>query len=497
MKAILLLIFWYSLIIGCDNEMKDKVKITIKSKSQLKEKIVVSRDINLDQDTLIEAKTDSLGNSSFDVSLQKPIFATIQIGRKYGEVYLSPGYDLVIEEVGEQYQTPLKFSGKGANVNSYIGWVNSNIEKIKWANGKGLNQLNESEFLSRFDSIKGIINNFHISYIDSVDLPKDLVSKLEYKNRIKFLSIVQEFKFYNYSNAINEQWQAQRNEGNYIKKKFSNEIKDLTNEVPFDTILLKDGFNDYQVLLNFYWQNNINLRISEELSEAKDSIHLAPLMTNSLIKQGSYPEPIREFFLAFNFRFWLGALGITPETDAVFRDFKNTYRNSSYLAVLNRGYDEWLTVAPGKPIPEFEGNTRDGKKMSINDFKGKIVYIDIWATWCAPCIAEIPASKKLQQEFSKEEYVQFLNISVDMNRSNWEKFIDGDRLWKGLHLIIAQDRIQSFYANNKLFGIPAFILIDQSGNIVNMKAPRPSDEKIKIDIRRLLTEAKVTKKINE
>lgn len=477
-------------ILGCKKGEHEKAKITIRSTTQLNAAVKVSLYNNLDQTTLVESKTDSMGNSSFEVTLQGPMFAIIQIGRKYGEVYLSPDYDLVIKENGRDYQIPLMFSGKGAEINNYISWVNSNVEKIKWANGQGLYDLSFNEFSHRYDSLIGTINDFHRSYMDSVILPSEIISVLEYKNRIKFLEVRQEFKFYKLNNSMNEKWVAQKNGRSYIESTFPKEFENSANEVPFDTALLTDGYLDYQTLLNFYWHNNINLPAAELIGPTGAG-NLAPLITNSLIQKADYPEGIREFLFAFDVRYWLGAHGITPETDSVFANFKRTYQKSYYLPVLDRSYDEWLAIAPGKLAPGFEGYRPDGKRVSIKDLKGKIVYMDVWATWCAPCIAEIPASKTLQQEFSNEDKVQFLNVSVDDNRSNWEKFLREDEAWKGLHIIIMAEQIQSFYATYKLFGVPAYILIDQSGNIVNMKASPPSEGKIRAEIRQLLEETSI------
>jgi len=474
------------LFIGCTNKENDTATITIKSKTQLNEEVKISLYTNIDQVTLYESKTDSVGHCSFVLPLKKPMFVTIQIGKKYGEVYLSSGYDLQIEEVGEDYQIPLKHSGVGSEINNYISWVNSNVEKIKWANGRGLNLLDYSEFLHRFDSLKTIIANFHNSYIDSVKLTEETVSMLEYKNAIKYLAIGQEFKFYKLNNSLNEKWEAQKNGKEYLDAKVSKEFEDLTNSIPLDPALLKDGYADYQMLLNFYWHNNINMPVSEQLLITKVSRDLAPLMSNALIKRSDYPEEVREYMIALDFNYWLAAYGITTETDSVFADFKRTYQNSSYLPALNNFYNEWLAIAPGNPAPEFEGYTPEGKKVSITDLKGKVVYIDMWATWCGPCIAEIPASKKLQQEFSSNDNIQFLNISVDRNKSDWEKFLTEDKAWKGLHINIEPDKVESLYTAYKLFGVPSYILIDQLGNIANMKAPRPSDEKIKEEINQLL-----------
>ncbi len=81
-------------------------------------------------------------------------------------------------------------------------------------------------------------------------------------------------------------------------------------------------------------------------------------MADAIIRKDDYPESIREFLLAFNFRRWLLDKGITHETDSVFASFKKTYQNSNYLPALNKDYNEWLAIAPGNLAPDFEGYTR-------------------------------------------------------------------------------------------------------------------------------------------
>lgn len=473
-------------LLCCKHTEGDKAKITIRSRSQLNAEVKVIRYIDLGQRTIGESKTDSTGSSSFEIILQKPMFVNIQIGEKYGEIYLAPGYDLQINEAGQEYKIPLTFSGKGANVNNYISWVNSTVEGIKWAKGKGLNELSFDEFPNRFDSLKTTINRFHNSYIDSVALPNDLSVKLQYKNSIKFFEVAQEFKFYKLNDRLNQKWEAQNNGKDYLEAKVSKEFENLAKEVPFDSTLLEDGYNDYQTLLNYYWHSHINLRVNEQLLVSKAPISLIPLMANALIKEGDYPEAIREFLIAFDLHYRFRENGITPETDSVFNSFKRAYQHSNYLRALRKSYNGWLAVAPGKPAPKLEGYTLEGKKISIKDLKGKVIYIDVWATWCGPCVAEIPASKKLQQEFAGDDRILFLNVSVDNRKPDWQNFLANDKAWKGLHINIKADKIDSLYIRYKLLGVPTYILIDPLGNIVNMKAPRPSDAQTMTEISKLL-----------
>ncbi|MGC1241333.1 MAG: TlpA disulfide reductase family protein [Chryseosolibacter sp.] len=232
----------------------------------------------------------------------------------------------------------------------------------------------------------------------------------------------------------------------------------------------------------------IYLPVAEELIRSERTESSMPLLSDARIKHADCSDAVREILLAFNVRFWLGHYGITPETDSIFSDFKETYHQSKYLATLNDTYDEFLALAPGKPAPEFEGLTREGKPVSVESLHGKVVYIDVWATWCRPCIEEIPSSIKLQQKLANEDGIEFLNVSVDSRRSDWEKFLDGNSYWTGTHIIIEPDKIDSLYKAYKFRGIPAYMLLDQAGNIIDLKASRPSDEELERKIRKILSD---------
>ncbi len=479
--------FWlvlYVVFIGCTKKDQDKVQITIHGGEQNSE-VRLSIEKNLIDTVLFKSQTDSLGQCKIELNLHEPMFVLIQIGKKYAELYLAPGYDLNLIVKSTVYTTPLQFSGTGAEVNNYVSWVNSNQEKIKWAGGRGLSALNEQEFLKRYDSLKATLQNFHDHYFDSIQLDDQLKKMLEVKNRIKLSEAVQEFQFYKQNNAANEKRETEEKGKQYLAAHIIKELENLQDEMPLDTTLFSEGF-DYKILLTFYWHNKVNLPAGEIIENGK--IERVPFITHSIIKNADIPEGIREYLLAYNYQNSLLLVGITPASDSAFMDFKKTYVNSKYLPALNRRYAEWLALSPGKPAPTFTATTLDGKEISLADLKGKIVYIDVWATWCGPCKAEIPASKDLQKVFEKNDQVVFLNVSVDSRKSDWEKFFKNDESWKGLHVIIPSEKINSLYQTYKLHGVPDYILIDQAGNIVTIKAPRPSTGLVAQEINKLLKE---------
>lgn len=142
----------------------------------------------------------------------------------------------------------------------------------------------------------------------------------------------------------------------------------------------------------------------------------------------------------------------------------------------------------GMASPTFKGYENfKGGTTSLSDLKGKYVYIDVWATWCGPCIAQIPALKKLEKAYEGKN-IQFVSISVDdarrsgggsvdVAKEKWKTMITEEELG-GMQLLADNNFNSDFVTNYKIDGIPRFILIDPNGNIVDADAPRPSDPKL-------------------
>ena len=116
------------------------------------------------------------------------------------------------------------------------------------------------------------------------------------------------------------------------------------------------------------------------------------------------------------------------------------------------------------------------------DFRGKYKFIDVWATWCAPCKAEIPYLQQLEAEFQGKE-IEFISISIDKNRKKWKEYVrehqlGGVQLWAGDWSYLPEEL--------HVGSIPRFILIDKEGNWVDTEAFRPSNPALKKLLKNLL-----------
>jgi thiol-disulfide isomerase/thioredoxin len=146
-------------------------------------------------------------------------------------------------------------------------------------------------------------------------------------------------------------------------------------------------------------------------------------------------------------------------------------------------YNKINLLQAGYPSPDFKFKDKSGQTYQLSDFKGKFIYIDVWATWCGPCLGEIPALKKLTDTLASKDIV-FVSICVFDEKSSWEKMVTKKQL-KGVQLF-AESGENSFVNEYMIQGIPRFILLDKSGRIINANAKRPSEPLLLKELMELL-----------
>lgn len=132
----------------------------------------------------------------------------------------------------------------------------------------------------------------------------------------------------------------------------------------------------------------------------------------------------------------------------------------------------------GTDSPSFKYENHKGGFTSLEDLKGKYVYVDVWATWCGPCRQEIPFLQKTEEAYHGKN-IEFVSISVDVmkDKEKWSKFVT-DKNLGGIQLLADKDWKSDFVQGYKINGIPRFIIIGPDGKIVNADAPRPSSPEL-------------------
>ena len=147
-----------------------------------------------------------------------------------------------------------------------------------------------------------------------------------------------------------------------------------------------------------------------------------------------------------------------------------SFNDKSYLDRLR---DKMTAIKnTNMPATDITAMDMDGKEVKLSDFKGKVVYVDFWATNCAPCVAEIEGMKKLHEKY-KDKDIIFMCVSFDNSKEFLAQFLK-ERSYDGVQLIETKGLSSKSAQDYKIAGIPRYLLVDKKGNLISDNAPRPS-----------------------
>lgn len=184
----------------------------------------------------------------------------------------------------------------------------------------------------------------------------------------------------------------------------------------------------------------------------------------------------------FNYKITLTIIkmvkGKTIVADA-YKNFMATATEADYKAEIEEVYANYKRMEENAVAPDFNYMNIDGQSVTLKDLRGKYVYIDIWATWCAPCRAEVPFLRQLEQAYERKN-IYFVSISVDKmaNKDKWMSYVKEHHL-SGIQLIADKDFNSEFVTQFNVNSIPRFILIDPSGRIISGDANKPSNPELR------------------
>ena len=268
-----------------------------------------------------------------------------------------------------------------------------------------------------------------------------------------------------------------------------------------DTLKIENGnysLYDGKEQTSVYLKNGFDMQVTLDTKEFDETIIYTGVgseVNNYLAQKALLQEQVLNDFTIYE----LDKNVFNEKTDNIFNNMKSlleTTKNLDSIFIASQekqieGLNKYIAknyediqymstvLAKGKASPKFvdyENNT--GGKTSLDDLKGKYVYIDVWATWCGPCKAEIPYLKKVEEAYHGKS-IEFVSVSLDEAKDydKWKEMIV-DKELGGIQLLADKNFESDFVQNYAIRGIPRFILIDPEGNIVSADAPRPSNEKL-------------------
>jgi|GEM_PF-2406058 len=142
-----------------------------------------------------------------------------------------------------------------------------------------------------------------------------------------------------------------------------------------------------------------------------------------------------------------------------------------YVQTLQAKAATLASLEPGDIAPDFEFMDVSGGKHKLSEFRGKVIYLDFWATWCGPCLQSMKLSEPLKEKFKDNPNVAFVYISTDQNVEKWQ----GHRITNNGEANMWHLGESGYGASTayRISTIPRYVIIDKWGNIVDANAPRP------------------------
>lgn len=162
------------------------------------------------------------------------------------------------------------------------------------------------------------------------------------------------------------------------------------------------------------------------------------------------------------------------EGKVLYERYKKDYTSSPYLAALDAQYQKSRLLAVGSIAPDFTVQDVAGNRVSLSDFRGKVVYLDFWSLGCGPCMYEFKKFAPALKEAYKGKDVVFLNlIGFTRNEAEWKRLIKEYRI-SGINVMDTKgSSVCNVYSVD---AFPHYILIGRDGKVIKNDAPRPSEK---------------------
>lgn len=138
-------------------------------------------------------------------------------------------------------------------------------------------------------------------------------------------------------------------------------------------------------------------------------------------------------------------------------------------------YNMYGNIVPGMPAPNPVLKDTKGNEHTFAEFRGKVLVVDVWATWCSSCLAKMPDYMALRESYKENKDIEFITVSIDRRdaRNAWLNSIEKRGMSNMLNLTPDCEEMSQFECDYHISGVPRYIVIGKDGNIISAYAPPP------------------------
>jgi peroxiredoxin len=398
-------------------------------------------------------------NNAFSIAfdLSDVTIGQIVSGRTRLPLFLEPGYDLTLTADGSKLAESLVFAGKGSVENNFL--LAYNRDELSKTDGRMFHAL-----------VKDVAPEDIASFLDELFAKREAhyeqaKSELAFsksfdlftRGQLKYekLNILMEYPMvYQNQNRLAERVVLPEGYYDFL------DASDLFD----DSYLISDQYGRFvDGYMNYYYQNKYDAAASD-LSRNQALFQIAGEV---LPRQTAFFQQGKIVNSALN-------RSAFTEAEALYLTYKELNPDQKFAEVVDATYEVVASLSPGQPAPDFTLTDINGNEVSLSDFKGSVVYLDFWASWCGPCIQQVPHAKEMKKRmaayYDSGDLVS-LYVSVDTDGQAWKDGIAKHGI-EGVHVWAeGWDSASRLY---NVSGVPTYYIIGRDGKIFDNRPPRPS-----------------------
>ncbi|MCT4645662.1 MAG: TlpA family protein disulfide reductase, partial [Carboxylicivirga sp.] len=406
-----------------DVNAKNYPEITVNVKNSKSETIsIYSFDGSFNQKIKVNEK--GVFNDAIKSDLNRLIFSD---GTNKMYIYVEDGNHLKIEYDANDFNNTLKFSGKGFEATKLI--YDDRELYMTFSRRGTMALLKEKPYLQRWDSI----NTARLELVKSTPNLSATFKRLQ-SNDIRYFYLKQlpsyDMKHMQFTNNFKFK----------VSPGFLDDYKAMTDFSSGKEFLFSAS---YRELASMYYATLTNK------TDNPDSLTWDLLAVKVITNIPN--DTVRNGLLLKYAGFHLNADNKQPKL--YYDTWMAASTNEVYKKKVTKMYKNLKTFVDGQPSPKFVNyENHAGGTTSLDDLKGKYVYIDVWATWCGPCKAEIPHLKKVEEQF-RDKNIAFVGLSIDKqkDKEKWKAMVSEKGL-KGIQLIADKDYSSTFVKEYSITG---------------------------------------------
>lgn len=458
MKRILLLLSVLAFIAcsGPQNKMAVIEGIIANAEVEEIELVYMTNMISYDRESH-KAGLDDQSAFRLEIQIEKPVMATLLVGKRRMNLWLEPGAQIRVDFDAADMENTLAFSGANAAASEL--WYGL---QRKLGEQYGQRQINEAhrnlqaqEMLDFVQEMQAQRLGFFAEFAGNTKPGEAFTTYFQtWVDYDAYVVLLNYPSYHAYFNQLSDAPALPEHYYDFLQKTLP--LDDSKLDVPAYLSFLS-GYLGYQ---------SKQLEIPEELQSAERDLFVARQVLNG---------KSQFFAMANTINFQLNH-GEFETAERLYKEFVSESAYADLNATLEKAYQAVQRVLPGNQAPEFTLQNIHGENVSLSDFKGKVVYLDFWASWCGPCMREVPFAKELKKRFEGEDDLVFLYVSVDEDAMAWRNTVERHEI-QGVHLNIPGMR-HEIGQNYNVKGVPSFFIIDRDGVIHDNNPKRPSMEGI-------------------